>query len=152
MPQVASPALVKQWYAEIGKHCYIDNTHKYGLGGILQYRSGTKPIFSNVAQMILDSDIVLTTYHEVLRSFPMAEPPGEITDSVEKEVWLKNNFEENKGLLHSLKFHRVVLDEAQAIKNFKSRTSLACRALRATHYWALTGTPVVRKVTCTKMA
>jgi len=33
----------------------------------------------------------------------------------------------------------VVLDEASAIKNHKSHTSLACRALEAKHHWAISG-------------
>lgn len=35
-----------------------------------------------------------------------------------------------------------MLDEAQAIKNHLSRTSIACRALMADHRWALSGTPI----------
>jgi SNF2 family DNA or RNA helicase len=34
------------------------------------------------------------------------------------------------------------LDEAQAIKNHKSHTSIACRGLIATHRWAISGTPI----------
>ena len=43
-------------------------------------------------------------------------------------------------------FHRIVLDEAQAIKNHFSRTSIACRALMARHKWALSGTPILNSL------
>jgi SNF2 family DNA or RNA helicase len=39
-------------------------------------------------------------------------------------------------------FDVVVLDEAQRIKNYPSRTALACRLLPRNVSWALTGTPV----------
>jgi len=39
-------------------------------------------------------------------------------------------------------FDVVVLDEAQRIKNYSSRTALACRLLPRRIAWALTGTPI----------
>jgi SNF2 family DNA or RNA helicase len=39
-------------------------------------------------------------------------------------------------------FDVVILDEAQRIKNYSSRTALACRLLPRTVAWALTGTPL----------
>jgi len=39
-------------------------------------------------------------------------------------------------------FYRVVLDEAQTIKNHESRTSKACRLVTAKYKWILTGTPL----------
>lgn len=41
-----------------------------------------------------------------------------------------------------MKFFRVVLDEAQEIKNHRSHRSAACRALKATHTWPMSGTPI----------
>jgi superfamily II DNA or RNA helicase len=46
------------------------------------------------------------------------------------------------GWLCEQRFDTVVLDEAQAIKNARSRTAQAARALVAEHRLALTGTPV----------
>ena len=105
----------------------------------MQYRSGHKTIANNLAEMFLDYDIVLTTYHEVLGSFTAGKAPLETTDPDER----KEYYENNKGILHTTKFLRVVLDEAQSIKNHASQTSLACRALTATHCWAITGTPIM---------
>ncbi len=44
--------------------------------------------------------------------------------------------------LHPTGFDLVVLDEAQAIKNPRSKQSRAVRKLEAAHRWALTGTPL----------
>lgn len=49
-------------------------------------------------------------------------------------------------VLTQSQFHRIVLDEAQAIKNHQSRTSIACRALMARHKWAMSGTPILNSV------
>ena len=48
--------------------------------------------------------------------------------------------------LAGYEWHRVVLDEAQAIKNSLSRTAKATRRLRAGHRVALTGTPVENRL------
>ncbi|HET7398141.1 MAG TPA: DEAD/DEAH box helicase [Intrasporangium sp.] len=48
--------------------------------------------------------------------------------------------------LADLCWHRVVLDEAQAIKNSLSRTAKATRRLQARHRVALTGTPVENRL------
>jgi non-specific serine/threonine protein kinase len=45
-------------------------------------------------------------------------------------------------LLKEVTWHRVVLDEAQAIKNPDTHAARAARALTATHRLAVTGTPV----------
>jgi superfamily II DNA or RNA helicase len=44
--------------------------------------------------------------------------------------------------LCEIKFSRVILDEAQAIKNPTSQAAKACRLIRAEHRLAITGTPV----------
>lgn len=43
-------------------------------------------------------------------------------------------------------WHRVILDEAQGIKNDKSCTALACCEIDATYRWCLTGTPVMNNL------
>lgn len=73
-------------------------------------------------------------------------PPKEIVLPEMKQAWWAKAFEENRDLLHKIHFYRVVLDEAQAIKNHKSQTSRACRALMCKHRWALTGTPIQNTV------
>ncbi|WP_437311103.1 DEAD/DEAH box helicase [Sorangium sp. So ce388] len=50
------------------------------------------------------------------------------------------------AMLAGVDWAAVVLDEAQNIKNAASRTAAAARALRASHRFALTGTPVENRL------
>lgn len=68
----------------------------------------------DVADLAARADLVLTTYGLLARD-----------ESLRAQPW-----------------HRVVLDEAQAVKNADTRTARAARALTATHRLAVTGTPV----------
>ncbi len=71
--------------------------------------------FSDLAQLAADNDAVLTTYATALRD----------VDS-----------------LAGINWHRVIIDEAQAIKNSASETAQALRRIPAHSRLALTGTPV----------
>ncbi|KAF2451686.1 hypothetical protein P171DRAFT_401395 [Karstenula rhodostoma CBS 690.94] len=136
---VASPALLTQWGREIELHtnCNLN---------VMRYSSGLR-IESNLQfEIFKQHHIILTTYHEVLRSYPKNDPPIECQTAEEKTAWWKQVYTECRGPLHRMMFHRIVLDEAQAIKNHMSRTSLACRALMARHKWALSGTPILNSL------
>ncbi|KAF2129498.1 hypothetical protein P153DRAFT_340405 [Dothidotthia symphoricarpi CBS 119687] len=137
---VASNALLSQWAEEIMRHTNCNFK-------IMRYNAGTR-IDSSVASKVLGAhDIVLTTYGEVMKSYPKNTPPIECQSAEQKIAWWKQVYEEQRGVLHSMMFYRIVLDEAQAIKNHTARTSIACRALMAQHKWALSGTPILNSLT-----
>ena len=46
------------------------------------------------------------------------------------------------GPLYQVKWHRIVLDEAQSIKNSRTLAANAAWALVARHRWCLSGTPI----------
>jgi hypothetical protein len=137
---VASPALLTQWANEIEQHT------KCGLK-IMRYGAGTRLDSSHSMEILKQHDIVLTTYAEVMRSYPKNEPPIECQTVEQKMAWWKVVFETQRGILHRMMWLRIVLDEAQAIKNHTGRTSIACRALIARHKWALSGTPILNSLT-----
>jgi len=145
---IASPAIAQQWYDEILKHCEIATENPiHGLKGIVQHRAGNRSQSEDPKGLFEGSDVVLTTYTEVCQSYPKAKIPANLVTAAQKDAWWREYYEENRGLLHECKWLRVVLDEAQAIKNHKSHTSMACRALVARHYWAITGTPIQNTLT-----
>ncbi|KAI9888275.1 MAG: hypothetical protein M1814_000778 [Vezdaea aestivalis] len=49
---------------------------------------------------------------------------------------------DTRGDLHRLEFHRVILDEAHVIKNYKTRSSIACQKLQGLRRWVVTATPL----------
>ena len=133
---VASPALLTQWAAEIEQH--TDMNLK-----VMRYGAGNRLDSTHIKALLGTHDIILTTYSEVMKSLPKNDPPIECQTAEQKIAWWAETWEEHRGVLHQMRFKRIVLDEAQAIKNHKSRTSIACRALIATHKWALSGTPIL---------
>lgn len=74
---------------------------------------------SEVADLIATHDVIVTTY-------------GVVRNDI--------------GELQKIQFHRVVLDEAQKIKNTDAKRTQAVRALSAHHRLALTGTPVENRL------
>ncbi|MCJ1477620.1 hypothetical protein MMC13_006293 [Lambiella insularis] len=134
---VATPALVTQWEEELGKHAERDAT-----GDIIRYHAGSRIGGPGVLSMLTKAHVVLTTYSELQRSYPKFNPPKELVTYESKSAWWKEHFETKRGPLHRMRFHRVILDEAQVIKNHLSQTSKACRGLQAVHRWAVSGTPI----------
>lgn len=139
---VAPAALQKQWYNEILKHA--DRTVGFIKNILIWKSSALQP--SDPVALLNNFDVVITSYHELLRSFPKKEIPPELVTARAKEEWWEKYFEENKGVLHQVKWHRIILDEAQAIKNHLSRTSEAAWRLRGKFRWTLSGTPVVNSL------
>ncbi|TVY64496.1 DNA repair protein RAD5B [Fusarium oxysporum f. sp. cubense] len=69
-------------------------------------------------ELLLGHDLVLTTYH-----------------TLEKD-------NRGKGILNSIKWSRIVLDEAHQIRNSSIKLHKAAAALESDTRWCLTGTPI----------
>ncbi|MCJ1435588.1 hypothetical protein MMC27_004962 [Xylographa pallens] len=134
---VATPSLVLQWEEEITKHAKQE-----AIGVVVRYHAGSRIAGSGALSLLRQADVVLTTYGEISKSYPKNEAPKELMSHESKVAWWKDHFATHRGPLHRLRFHRVILDEAQVIKNHKSQTSKACRGLLAEHRWAVSGTPI----------
>ena len=63
-----------------------------------------------------------------------------------KRAWWDENYEGLRGVLHQVHWYRVVLDEAQAIKNRDTQTSIACRGLMAKYRWTVSATPIQNNI------
>lgn len=78
-----------------------------------------RPTGDTLADTITNHDLIVTTY-------------GVVRNDIEQ--------------LQKIDFHRVVLDEAQKIKNTEAKRTQAIRALSTQHRLALTGTPVENRL------
>ncbi|PWA92876.1 Helicase, C-terminal [Artemisia annua] len=106
--------LIGQWKSEIESHA------EPGALSIYVHYGQSRP---KDAKILAQSDVVLTTYGVVASEFS------------------SENAEERGGL-YSVRWFRVVLDEAHTIKSSKSQISMAAATLVADRRWCLTGTPI----------
>ncbi|KAH7309256.1 SNF2 family N-terminal domain-containing protein [Rhexocercosporidium sp. MPI-PUGE-AT-0058] len=134
---VCPSSITKQWVEEIGTH--VEGTF---FPKILHYNTS-----SEISLAILeDTDIVVTSYSTVMKQFPFPDREGRLEIARNGyPAWCKDALE-NMGMLHRVNWFRVVLDEAQHIKNNHARTSLACQNLKSVYRWCLTGTPLLNRL------
>ena len=139
---VCTPALITQWESEIRKH-----TESGVFPNVLKYHAREfSRIYGDAEDRVQKADVVITSYQEVLKSYPRFQPPKEMMLLKEKEAWWAQAYEKNRAILHRVHFHRIVLDEAQIIKNHLSQISVACRGLMGKHRWAISGTPIQNRI------
>ncbi|XP_021893748.1 DNA repair protein RAD16-like [Carica papaya] len=58
----------------------------------------------------------------------------------------ESSLSRGKSVLHSMKWNRIILDEAHSIKDRRSNTARAVLALESSYKWALSGTPLQNRV------
>jgi hypothetical protein len=138
---VAPVALMRQWEKEIERH--IKPAHR--LTVYTYHRGGKKADFS----VLREYDIVLTTFntlaHEQKRIDSRKE--SEANDRERREPAFTRQAKDKLGLLgDECIWYRVILDEAQCIKNRSTLTSKAAAALQAEFRLCMTGTPMQNSV------
>ncbi|KOS20966.1 DNA repair protein RAD5 [Escovopsis weberi] len=127
---VAPMSLLSQWQSEAVKASWA------GSMKIELYYGNEKA--SNLQALCCASnasaapDLVITSYGIVLSEF--------------SSIAAKGGDKTFHNGIFSLKFRRVILDEAHVIKNRASKTAKACYEITATHRWVLTGTPIVNRL------
>jgi SNF2 family DNA or RNA helicase len=128
--------LIKQWEREILSK--IKNSYRLST---FVYHSGKKATWSTLRTY----DVVLTTYGTLAAEFKKFEAhdkrkkahPG-MDDSVYQSTL--------PFLGRSSKWYRVILDEAQCIKNRNTKSAQATSLLQAETRFCLTGTPMMNGV------
>ncbi|UKZ95079.1 uncharacterized protein TrAFT101_009929 [Trichoderma asperellum] len=130
-------ALIRQWEEEIYKKTRA--SHRLSVFVYHNKKATTDDL--------LKFDVVLTTYGTIAQELKrldkfMEENSSRNIDFNDRAIATKF------PLLNPRKsiFYRVILDEAQCIKNQHTKTAKACHKLRATHRWCLTGTPMMNGV------
>ena len=123
---VAPTVAIMQWKNEI--NLYTNNALK-----ILIYHGQNREI--SAAEM-KKYDIVLTTYNLIESVWRKQQSGFKRAVGLVKET----------SLLHSIEFHRIVLDEAHNIKDRSTNTARAVFNLKSELRWCLSGTPLQNRV------
>ncbi|KID96249.1 SNF2-related protein, partial [Metarhizium majus ARSEF 297] len=130
-------SLIRQWEEELYKKTKL--AHKFS---VFVYHSKKTTTYE-----LLKHDVVLTTYGTLAQELKRREKF--IQENKDRNIdWNDKSCMAKFPLLHPEKavFHRIILDEAQCIKNRNTQTAKACHSLRATYRWCLTGTPMMNGI------
>ncbi|PNY27197.1 ATP-dependent helicase, partial [Tolypocladium capitatum] len=130
-------SLLRQWEEEIAKKTKL--SHRMSVFIYHNKKATTEDL--------LKYDVVLTTYGTIAAEYKRLSKFTE--ENADRNIDFNDRANGFKfPLLHPNKaeFYRVILDEAQCIKNKDTKTAKACHRLRTTYRWCLTGTPMMNGV------
>ncbi|KAM0417905.1 hypothetical protein ACHAPD_004251 [Fusarium lateritium] len=134
---VAPVALIRQWEEEIA----TKTKQSHHLSVYVHHGKRTS------INELLTKDVVLTTYGSLSHELKRLDKFLEENQEEDQIDWNHRTPSLSFPLLHpKAKFYRVILDEAQCIKNEKTQAAKACTQLKSIHRWCLTGTPMMNGV------
>ena len=155
-------------YQEVGFQ-WFKSLSQYQLGGILADDMGLGKTVQTIAYLlsesskyphliVVPSSVIYNWRNEFAKFAPNLETvvisgtPLEraeiIEESHDKQIWITSygTMRQDVPLYEGIQFQTLILDEAQFIKNYQTKTSKAIRALKATRCFALSGTPIENSV------
>ncbi|RJE23268.1 repair protein RAD16 [Aspergillus sclerotialis] len=126
---VVPPVALMQWQSEIKE--YTNNQLK-----VLVYHNSNSKL-KHLSKGDLEAYDVIMISYSGLESIHRKEWKG----------WSRNDeIVKEDSIIHSIHYHRLILDEAHSIKQRTTSVARACFALRANYKWCLSGTPVQNRI------
>lgn len=136
---VAPVALMRQWEKEIARH--VKASHK--LKVYIYHGAGKKADFDKLRQY----DVVLTTFGTLSSEKKQIDTRQEAEREVAARGGVPRKAKDKLALLGpECHWYRIIIDEAQCIKNRATQTSKAAGDLQATYRLCMTGTPMMNSV------
>ncbi|KAF8510456.1 SNF2 family N-terminal domain-containing protein [Hysterangium stoloniferum] len=124
---VAPASLLRQWKEEIETKCQE---------GLLRVHIHHGKYKLKTVKVLKQFDVILVSYQTLTAEFPSH------LDTSDQSDWLP----EMGGILAKMKWHRVVLDEAQVVRNRMTQSAQCIFRLQAKYRWCLSGTPIFNGV------
>ncbi|KAL4811554.1 SNF2 family N-terminal domain-containing protein [Aspergillus unguis] len=126
---VVPPVALMQWQSEIKE--YTD-----GKLNVIVYH-GTNTKVKGLSKKDLEKYDVIMISYSGLESIHRKEWKG----------WNRNDgIVKEDSVIHSIHYHRLILDEAHSIKQRTTGVARACFALSSNYKWCLSGTPVQNRI------
>ncbi|KIX07069.1 uncharacterized protein Z518_05046 [Rhinocladiella mackenziei CBS 650.93] len=127
---VVPPVALMQWQAEI-------NDYTSGKLKVLVYHVSANPKCKLLTTKDLKKyDVIMVSYSGLESMYRKEHKGWNRNDGVVKE----------DSVLHSITYHRLILDEAHSIKQRTTSVAKSCFALKANYKWCLSGTPVQNRI------
>src|SRR5690625_4910842 len=155
-------------YQKVGFQ-WFKSLSNYHLGGILADDMGLGKTVQTIAYLlsepsekphlvVVPSSVVYNWRNECEKFAPsltiavLTGTPGERTEKIknsrDKDIWITSygTIRQDIELYKDIPFQTLILDEAQFIKNYVTKTAKAVRQLQAEKRFALSGTPIENSI------
>ncbi|KAJ9623745.1 DNA repair protein rad16 [Knufia peltigerae] len=127
---VVPPVALMQWQSEI-------TDYTSGKLKVLVYHTSANPKCKLMTVKDLKKyDVIMVSYSGLESMYRKQHTGWNRNDGIVKE----------DSVLHAIKFHRLILDEAHSIKSRTTGVAKACFALKSEYKWCLSGTPVQNRI------
>ncbi|CAG7562747.1 unnamed protein product [Fusarium equiseti] len=146
-----SPQAAKQWYNQICEHSGSPTTKsaKSALPNWTEiYHKNAKGQAKKKDKQFWERrKVVIATYRDLLSQFPSKNEYKELKGQwAGDEGGFMGALRRKLGALFRIRWYRIILDEAHAIKRHDSSTTRACWELRAKYRWVVSGTPLSNSI------
>ncbi|KAL4875052.1 SNF2 family N-terminal domain-containing protein [Aspergillus karnatakaensis] len=137
---IAPVALMQQWKREIQR---MLRPGKHQLTTFILHNEKRSTSFRDLKQY----DVVLTTFGTLSSELKRLEEYEKLLKEGAEEPTLRKEYLSKLPCLGpTSKWYRVIIDEAQCIKNRRTKAATACCRLNTTYRWCMSGTPMMNSV------